>query len=642
MRPSATVILPTRHRAAYLDVALASIVPQARAAGAGVLVVDDGPSADTQAVAARHAVEYLPNDTGTPGLNVARNLGLDAITTDLAIYVDDDVRVHAGWLDALLGAAAALPDDVGVLTGPIVPVFEDHALRMCGREGAPITFLDHGPDDADVPYGWGANMAIRRSAVARVGPFDVSRTSAGDEAEWQDRFRAAGGRVRYVAAAGLDHRRAGDDSRLRSLSLAAYGRGRGARRYDVFKGTAPGLRGELRVLAGCLLHSVRYRCANGLVLAAHSWGRVREAWAPQPPPATPGVDDFLSGSSGTVGGLRGRLRHAADVVADVRTAAPRARARALAGGAAIRDAPTTTGGERRFPRVPAWGNRRSVIGDARAGSERRFSRSLAWGNRRSGPREADAHGERRGADAQAERRFSRDLAWGNRRSVPEGTGGAGGATPDASVLVVGVERPGSLMPAALDELARSRHPVIVAVGPLHPGRGKFEHLNDQLAAHALDDHDWLLVLDDDVALPPAFLDVLIDQATRNGLKLAQPAHRLHSHAAWPVTRRHGAGTRRTTFVEIGPVTLFHRDTFDTLLPFPQELRMGWGLDAHWAAVARDRGWPIGVVDAVPVGHTQAPAGAGYSREAAVDEARAFLAGRPYVTRDEVRSLESYR
>lgn len=547
MRPTATVILPTQRRPDYLDVALASIVPQARAAGAHVLVVDDGPTDDTRAVVARHpGVRYLANASGVHGLNAARNLAVDASEGELLVFVDDDVRVHDGWLRALLDAAAALPEQVGVLTGPIVPVFEDHALRMCGREGAPITFLDHGPQDADVPYAWGANMTLRRSAIARAGRFDAGRPLYGDEAEWQDRLKAAGGRVRYVAAAGLDHRRAGDDSRLRALCRAAYGRGRASRRHDVFRGRAPSLTRELRVLAGCLLHAVRFRCANGIVLAAHSGGRVREAWSPVPPPATRGVDDFLSGASGTVGGLRGRGRRLHDLLEDTRTARARARAR---------------------------------------------------------------------------------------RQVTAGAG----ARP--RVLVLGVERPGSLMPAALDVLrgARTVEPVI-AVGPLTPGQGKFANLDEQLAAHRLDGYDWLLVLDDDVALPPAFLDVLIDQARRHGLKLAQPAHRLHSHAAWPVTRRRGAGTRRTTFVEIGPVTLFHRDTFATLLPFPAELQMGWGLDAHWAAVARERGWPVGVVDAVPIAHTVAPAGAGYSREDALAEARAFLAERPYLTREEVGTV----
>ena len=42
-----------------------------------------------------------------------------------------------------------------------------------------------------------------------------------------------------------------------------------------------------------------------------------------------------------------------------------------------------------------------------------------------------------------------------------------------------------------------------------------------------------------------------------------------------------------------------------------------------------------VVDATPIGHTLRPIAASYPREAALAEARAFLAGRPYLTRDEV-------
>jgi hypothetical protein len=210
------------------------------------------------------------------------------------------------------------------------------------------------------------------------------------------------------------------------------------------------------------------------------------------------------------------------------------------------------------------------------------------------------------------------------------------------VLAVGIERPDSLMAAARAELVRSRHAVDVVTAP-QGERGKFENLNALLAAHPPAAYDWLLVVDDDVALPRGFLDAFLCAAERTGLKLAQPAHRLHSHAAWPVTRRQpGATARETTFVEIGPVTAFHRDTFEVLLPFPEGLRMGWGLDVHWAAVAAEHGWPIGIVDATPIGHTQQPAGSGYARDAAEAEARSFLRGRPYVRRDEVRTLAVHR
>jgi hypothetical protein len=131
--------------------------------------------------------------------------------------------------------------------------------------------------------------------------------------------------------------------------------------------------------------------------------------------------------------------------------------------------------------------------------------------------------------------------------------------------------------------------------------------------------------------------VFLFLAERFELRLAQPAHRNRSHAAWSVTRRRvGSIVRETAFVEIGPVTGFQRTTFDALLPFP-ELRIGWGLDAHWSAVARQRGWRIGVIDATPVLHNLRPVATSYGHAVAIEEARNFLADRPYV-----KALEAQR
>src|SRR5206468_2826417 len=99
-----------------------------------------------------------------------------------------------------------------------------------------------------------------------------------------------------------DHRRAGDDARLRALAAAAYRRGAASRRFDAFKRSEPSLARELRVLAGCCVHALRFRCANGIVLAAHSLGRLRAALAAGARGARVPDPDYLSGVSGTVRG----------------------------------------------------------------------------------------------------------------------------------------------------------------------------------------------------------------------------------------------------------------------------------------------------------------------------------------------------
>ena len=272
----ASIVIPTRERLAYLRVALESIAPAARACAAELLVVDDaGESAAVRELCERVGARYLPHP-GPLGLNVARNTGVEHSAGELVVFLDDDVRADHGWLHALLEAARSHPD-VDVFTGPIRARLEGRAPRGCGREAPPITTLELGPQDTDARFAWGANMAIRRRALERVGPFDVALEHGGDEQEWQERLRAAdpAARVLYVAGAGVEHRRAGEDARLGALCRGAAARGRAARRFDARRGRAPTLAQELATLARCAAHVLRRRCPAGLTMVAHSAGRLR-------------------------------------------------------------------------------------------------------------------------------------------------------------------------------------------------------------------------------------------------------------------------------------------------------------------------------------------------------------------------------
>jgi GT2 family glycosyltransferase len=539
MRPAASICVPTRRRRGYLAVTLASVAPQAAAHGAEVLVVeDDPPDPGTAALAAAHGARYLAH--GAPrGPNAARNTAIEAARGEVLCFLDDDVEVWPGWLGALLAAAAAHPGHEA-FGGPIRARLEGSRLRACGREPLPVTTLDLGPADRDAEFLWSANLAVRAAAFARVGSFDAGLDIYGDEEDWERRLAAAGGRLRYVAAAGVDHRRAGADARLPGLCRAAYRRGRHSRRYDVRKGVPPGLAGELRTVAGCAWHAGRRGCGVGVVLTVLSAGRLAEALAPAPLPPRATDPEYLSGRSGTLG------------------------RRAVAAGLA-----------------------RDVVVRAAA-----LPRTLA-------------------------------LHRAARRA------------PRRRVLALAFERPAHVRTARAiaRELRRSHHDVELLTVVPAPGRGKWANVNAALAEHPAAGHDWLLLLDDDVVLPRGFLDAFVFLAERFDLRLAQPAHAHASHAAWEVTRRRpGLVARRTRFVEIGPVTAVRADAFDALLPFPA-LDMGWGLDAHWGAVAAERGWAVGIVDATPVRHLRPVAG-DYPREAAVAEAEAFLDGRAYVTRAE--------
>jgi GT2 family glycosyltransferase len=560
--PTASIVIPTHGRPQYLDVTLASIAPQAERVGAEVIVVSDGRDTASATVAEGHGARLitLPQPAGA---NAARNAAVRQARGDPIVFIDDDIDAPPGWLDALLAGVAGAPYR-DVFGGPIRARLEGGGPRACGREPAPITTLDYGSEDRDVALVWSANMAIRRRALDQIGRFDETISIRGDEEDWQRRYAARGGRVRYVANAGLHHRRSAVDATLRRLAVSAYRQGRASRRYDMHKGTAPSIPGELRTLLGCVWHVFRRRCANGIVLSAQAAGRLHETLAerraereahrragPEPPSAN-GPDDFLSGTSGHVYGIR----------------------------------PTTE----------------AIVADA----------------------VCDAVG------------FARLQPGGLRRAAR--------AWPQRRVLALGIERTDrpNLLASTRAELLRSRHEVRFASAAA-ADRGKFENLNLLLEANPAQGHDWLVVVDDDVELPAGFLDTFIFLAERFGLRLAQPAHRRLSHAAFDITRRRATTVaRETAFVEIGPVFAFSAVTFDVLLPFPP-LRIGWGLDAHWSAVAQQHEWPIGVIDATPIRHGLRRIAASYDRRAAVAEAREFLAERPYTTaREAQRTLAAHR
>ena len=222
------------------------------------------------------------------------------------------------------------------------------------------------------------------------------------------------------------------------------------------------------------------------------------------------------------------------------------------------------------------------------------------------------------------------VASGTRRRIAE----LAERVPRRSVLVAAIYAPDSRhVGPALDELRSARHDVRIRCESMLDLRGgKFENLNTILADE--EPADWTIVVDDDVCLPRHFLDGFVALAEAFRFDLAQPAQTLASHAAWRSARRVPRSVaRETNFVEIGPVTGFSRRAAAELFPFP-DLKMGWGLDLHWGAVAQERGWRIGVIDALPVRHEDRPVGGAYSSADATAEAQRFLAGRPYIDASE--------
>lgn len=102
-----SVIMPARNAAPFIDTALGSVRAQSLTE-LEILVIDDGSTDQTRAIAQRHAAEdgrvRILNGSGR-GPAAARNLGLAEARGEWAAVVDADDIVLADRFDRLLGAA---------------------------------------------------------------------------------------------------------------------------------------------------------------------------------------------------------------------------------------------------------------------------------------------------------------------------------------------------------------------------------------------------------------------------------------------------------------------------------------------------------------------------------------------------------
>jgi glycosyltransferase involved in cell wall biosynthesis len=114
-----TIVIATKDRSAMLDDALASLRRQEQVAQPEIVVVDNGSSDDTKAVAEKHGAVYVY--VAEPNRGAARNAGIARASGEVIVFVDDDVVTPPHFLAAHAAAhdADAVPRAV---SGPIINV----------------------------------------------------------------------------------------------------------------------------------------------------------------------------------------------------------------------------------------------------------------------------------------------------------------------------------------------------------------------------------------------------------------------------------------------------------------------------------------------------------------------------------------
>ena len=252
-------MIPTRDRPQLLAGCLAAVEPQLRA-GDELLVVD---SAGRLPVVAPRVLRV-----DVAGTSRARNAGWRSATGDVVAFLDDDVRVAAGWREA----ADCAVDGVAFACGRVaVPAHQAGIER-------PVAVTPDVPEqllDPSHVIGVSANLLVRREVLEAVGGFDErlgpgTSLPAAEDLELLDRLLASGHQGRYAPSLLAFHDQWRDRRELLRLDWG-YGKGAGAR--AVWAGGPRGRRlarealweQGIRPVPGDLRRGYQYGVMTGLV-----------------------------------------------------------------------------------------------------------------------------------------------------------------------------------------------------------------------------------------------------------------------------------------------------------------------------------------------------------------------------------------
>ena len=226
MRPSVSIIIPTRNRSAILAQCLAAL--PAGALGLElpeVIVVDDCSSDDTSSTidqfcsATGWQVHRLRQDRPL-GANAARNAALRVARSEIIVFIDDDVLVTEGWLSNLVdGLSERFPVVSGpvrlTMEGPVLGKHREEVRAFLGEVLQPPA----GFDGQQLPVL--GNLAAYRK-VFELATFDESLRPPIEEADW---LRRSGVRCGFISDAWVWHSKSQEEVNPGSVLAGVWRRG---------------------------------------------------------------------------------------------------------------------------------------------------------------------------------------------------------------------------------------------------------------------------------------------------------------------------------------------------------------------------------------------------------------------------------
>jgi GT2 family glycosyltransferase len=198
-----SLYVPCYNGAAWLERCIDSLLAQTVSVQE-LLVVDDGSTDESAAIARRRErpVRLVQHERNR-GLAVARNTALAHATGEIVASVDADVCASPTWLNHLLeGFDSPRTAAVG---GKLMEARQE---RLADRWRA-VHMAQHAGDFPllNPPVLPGANMAVRKSVVQRLGGYEESFRTNYEDADLKVRLLEVGYQTRYTPAAVAQHLR---------------------------------------------------------------------------------------------------------------------------------------------------------------------------------------------------------------------------------------------------------------------------------------------------------------------------------------------------------------------------------------------------------------------------------------------------
>lgn len=208
-----TVAICTRNRAAFLEKAVRSVLPQ-MTGDAELLIIDNASTDNTPAVAAQLAaanprVKVLREEE--LGLSAARNAALKEAHGQFVLFLDDDAKAAPGWLAAYHRFLSAPPSEkIAAAGGAVLNEYEVPPPKWLNAS----TTFESGDSPKCLPYCGnllGGNSAYSREAALALGMFDTQLGRKGnqmmsrEESDLNLRLQDAGYEIWWLPGATILH-----------------------------------------------------------------------------------------------------------------------------------------------------------------------------------------------------------------------------------------------------------------------------------------------------------------------------------------------------------------------------------------------------------------------------------------------------